>query len=164
MSADVWTDLEARGLLLDLEARGIVLSVHRGNLASQQAGLLTDADRALLAEHKPALLLLVLAFDDRTLVRLARLQAGEVGPPVLLPGLCRDCGDSLPLAVRWGVCGWCAIARRQHTRAPLPESLLEVFPAEVVGLYARRGALEGGAGSRVSQGRSESGGLFAGVA
>jgi hypothetical protein len=164
MSADVWANLIAHGLLLDLDARGIVLSVQRGNLTSRQARLLTDSDRGLLVEHKPALLLLVLANSDAVLDRLLALRRGGVQRSAPLPGLCRACGDALPAAVPAGACGWCVLAGRQYRGASLPLELLGLFPEAIVGPYARRGSLEVGGGLRAPQGRREPGGLFAGVA
>jgi hypothetical protein len=161
---DAWADEVARGLVLDWADRGIEASLSHGRIRLSPASAVLPAEFDLLRTHRAAVLLLLLACDERTLVRLARLRAGESSPPALLPGVCRDCGDSLPPAVRWGSCGWCATARRQHTRAPLPESLLEVFPVELVGRYARGGSLDVGAGSRVPRGRGESGGLFTGAA
>lgn len=134
---DVWSDLQARGLLLDLESRGVVLSVRDRHLVTDAADRLDDADRAQLRQHKPALLLLVLAASEQVLDRLEALRRGLAWPFAPQPGCCRSCGDALPVGVAAGACGWCTVAARQHRGAPLPLDLLELFPADAVGDYAR---------------------------
>jgi hypothetical protein len=164
-------DQIARGLVLDWAARGIEASLSYGRIRVSPAAAVLPRELEVLRLHHPAVVVVLLACNPRTLARLARLRARESSPSTLVAGLCRDCGGSLPTAVRWGACGWCCLARRQHEGAPLSESVLEVFSPELVGAYARGGARVTArdvtrershvGGLRVARAAGEAGGLFA---
>lgn len=134
MSHDVMRNTVARALLTDLSDRGIRLLPRRGMLAATNADRLTDEDRASIRLHKPALMVLALTVDDRTLDRLLELQAGRLRPGhVQRAGCCHMCGDALPRRRRIGRCGWCALASRLHAGAPIGEDVIGLFDPAIAG-------------------------------
>ncbi len=134
MSRDVMRNTAARALLTDLADRGISLLPRRGMLAATNSDRLTDQDRAAIRLHKPALMVLALTVDDRTLARLLEVRAGRLRPGrVQRPGCCHSCGDALPRRRGLGRCGWCALASRLYAGAPIDEDILGMFDPAIAG-------------------------------
>lgn len=132
MSPDVLANLPARALLLDLDARGVRLLVRRGNLATTTPERLTEADRAVLRQHKRDLLVLVLICDDRTLDRLLALRAGTLGRQRAATG-CHQCGGAMPSDRPRGRCGFCALATRLYAGGPVPPDVITLFDVSLRG-------------------------------
>lgn len=139
MSRDVMRNTAARALLTDLSDRGIRLLPRRGMLAATNSERLTDQDRTAIRLHKPALMVLALTVDDRTLDRLLELKAGRLRPGrVQRTGCCHTCGDALPRRRRMGRCGWCSLASRLHAGAPIDEDVIGLFDPAIAGRDVRR--------------------------
>ncbi len=117
--------MNAEMLLADLRARGATFEVRAGNIIVRaRRGAITEADRALLRQHKPDLL------------RLLAARAGQDRPrPALPPAPCGACHGRRwwlrPDGTEW-VCATC------HP-APLPGEVTEILAP----LHDLRAALRG---------------------
>lgn len=133
-TSDAWLNLEARRLLSDLADRGIVVTVRAGTLDVRPASHLRPDEPARLRQHKPDLLVLVLACTDAVLDRLLEMRAGRLGRAITTtPGRCHVCADHLPADREHGRCGPCALAARLYAGAPLTTDVLRLYPADVRG-------------------------------
>lgn len=121
-------------MLADLADRGVTVSVRLGRLDVRPASLLTANDVAQLRAHKPDLVVLALACDERTLDRLLDLRRSpRMMPDARVPGRCYVCAEPLPRARLRGCCGWCGLARRLYAGAPLTPNVLGLFDVAIVG-------------------------------
>jgi hypothetical protein len=156
-SSDAWANAAAVDLLTDLADRAIEVSIVSGRLHLVPGDALTGEDAAAIRQHRADLTILVLACDDRTLDRLAALQAGTLVPGVPVRGRCHTCGEVHEDGRRIGSCGWCRLAgvqlahwrvadavqrtgqvdpvlRQQADTADVAPCLLSLFPRSISGL------------------------------
>jgi hypothetical protein len=133
---DVMAHADARALLDRLQRAGIRLQLSRGNICSLQSDRIAPEDVMSIRQWKPIIMVLLLAFDERTLDRLVSLKAGRLGGPdaeATERPSCYACGENLPRRRPMGRCGWCAIAARLHAGCGVPLDVLALFDPAIVG-------------------------------